>query len=51
MPTERGRPLGIKEYCGRGACEYKPRWGEQVRINCPLHIKAQPAKEDASEKT
>lgn len=32
--------------CGRGACEYKPRWGEQVRINCPLHIRAQPAKEE-----
>ena len=31
--------------CGRGACEYKPRWGEQVRINCPLHIRAQLAKE------
>ena len=22
--------------CGRKSCEYKPKPGEQVRINCPL---------------
>ena len=22
--------------CGRKECEYKPEWGEQVRIHCPL---------------
>lgn len=32
--------------CGREACEYKPRWGYQVRINCPLWRGPQPAKED-----
>lgn len=32
--------------CGRWDCEYKPRWGEQVRINCPLWRGPQPAKED-----
>lgn len=22
--------------CGRENCEYRPRWGEAVRLNCPL---------------
>ena len=22
--------------CGKKNCEYKPDWGDQVRINCPL---------------
>ena len=22
--------------CGKKNCEYKPDWGKQVRINCPL---------------
>ena len=25
--------------CRRDNCEYKPKAGEDVRINCPLHIK------------
>ena len=22
--------------CSRSDCKYKPGWGEQVRVNCPL---------------
>lgn len=22
--------------CGKKGCEYRPEWGKQVRINCPL---------------
>ena len=25
--------------CGNKNCPYRPKWGERVRINCPLHIK------------
>ena len=25
--------------CKRKDCEYLPQWGDQIRINCPLHKK------------
>lgn len=25
--------------CGIKNCPYRPRWGERVRINCPLYIR------------
>ena len=25
--------------CRNKNCPYRPKWGERVRINCPLHIK------------
>ena len=25
--------------CRNNKCPYRPKWGERVRINCPLHIK------------
>ena len=27
--------------CGNKNCQYRPRWGERVRINCPLYIKGE----------
>lgn len=31
--------------CGkRKDCEYRPPWGEQVRINCPLYKKEEVSK-------
>lgn len=28
--------------CANKNCEYRPAWGEPVRINCPLHEKEEP---------
>ena len=25
--------------CGNENCPYRPKWGERVRINCPLYIR------------
>ena len=25
--------------CRNKNCQYRPKWGERVRINCPLYIK------------
>ena len=25
--------------CGNAMCEYRPKWGQSVRYNCPLHMK------------
>jgi hypothetical protein len=27
--------------CRNKNCPYRPKWGERVRINCPLHIKGE----------
>lgn len=43
---ERVSSLGDCNDCGRQEqCEYLPKWGEEVRINCPLWAQSQDKEE------
>ena len=34
--------------CKANGCEYKPKWGEHIRYNCPLHLAEADRKTEAT---